>query len=387
MKNFTRKQGALGILGLVVFTMLGLAILDAQRGGGGARGAGGRVAGAAQDQANAASPDDWRIDPTRGPVDLGLTDPSLVGAIDVHQHSDPDAPGTGGQVRALDGFEAAIIAKQRGMPGIVMKTHQDPTSAAVAYLVRKHVVPGFEMFGRMALNLSTGGINVAAVEHFSQIKGGWGRIVEMPTRDSVTGARNMEPASLAQNRPWMLLMPPGTPPYVATSKTGELLPEVKYLIGVIARLRTVDSNGRMVLATGHATAEEHLLLAREGRKQGLQVVLTHPGDIPQLPEVAQLGAFIEVNASGTYKTDAGSKAAADLVHKIGAEHIIVGTDCGQTVNVYPTDCLVLAARGMRAHGVTQRELDLMYKVNPAKLLGLPPLEAIGVMPSTTASRP
>jgi len=322
----------------------------------------------------------------RGPVDLGLTDPSLIGAIDVHQHLDPDAPGTGGQIRALDGFEAAIIAKQRGMRGIVFKTHQDPTSAAVAYLVRKHAVPGFEMFGRMASNFSTGGINVAAVEHFSQIKGGWGRIVEMPTRDSVTGARNMDPAFLALNRPWMLLMPPGTPQYVATSKDGQLTPEVKYLIGVMSKIRTVDSNGRLVLATGHATPEEHLLLTAEARKQGLQVLLTHPGDIPQLPEVVRLGAYIEMNASGIYKTEAGTKAAADLVRKIGAEHIIVGTDCGQTVNVYPTDCLALAARGMRAHGVTQRELDLMYKVNPAKLLGLPPLEQTGATATATASR-
>jgi hypothetical protein len=252
--------------------------------------------------------------------------------------------------------------------------------------VRKHAVPGFEMFGRMASNFSTGGINVAAVEHFTQIKGGWGRIVEMPTRDSVTGARNMDPASLAQNRPWMLLMPPGTPTYVAVSKDGQLTPEVKYLLGVMAKIRTVDSNGKLVLATGHATPAEHLLLAQEGRRLGMQVLLTHPGDIPQLPEATRLGAFVEMNASGIYKTDAGMKAAADLVRKVGAEHIIVGTDCGQTVNLYPTDCLVLAARGMRAHGVTQRELDLMYKVNPAKLLGLPPLEEIGAPARTTASR-
>jgi hypothetical protein len=65
-----------------------------------------------------------------------------------------------------------------------------------------------------------------------------------------------------------------------------------------------------------------------------------------------------------------------LIRKIGAESIIISTDCGQTGNVYPTDCLALAARGLRAHGITQRELDLMYKTNPAKLLGLPPLEAV-----------
>ncbi|MGH9701480.1 MAG: DUF6282 family protein, partial [Candidatus Acidiferrales bacterium] len=59
--------------------------------------------------------------------------------------------------------------------------------------------------------------------------------------------------------------------------------------------------------------------------------------------------------------------------KIGAEHIIAGSDCGQITNIYPTDCLALMAKGLRAHGVTEHELDLMFKVNPAKLLGLPPL--------------
>jgi hypothetical protein len=265
----------------------------------------------------------------------------------------------------------------RGMRGFVFKTHQDTGSASAAYMVRKHVSPTFEIFGRMASNYATGGINVAALEHFTQIKGGWARILEMPTRDSITATTrpgSMERAELARARPWMLMMPPETPPFVAVSRNGELLPEVKHLISVLAKIRTVDSNGRMVLATGHATPEEHLLLAREGRNAGLNVLLTHPGDIPQLPEAARLGAFIEVTASRVYKNEAGRKEAAALIRKVGAEHIVVGTDCGQTNNVYPTDCLVLAARGLRAEGITQREIDLMYKVNPAKLLHLPPPE-------------
>jgi hypothetical protein len=335
---------------------------------------------------DAGATDEWKVDPLRGPVDLGLTDPSLIGAIDIHVHVDPDAPGTSGVIRAIDVVDAVTLAKSRGMRGFVFKTHQDAGSAGAAYLMRKHVAPGFEVFGRMASNYATGGINVAALEHFSQIKGGWGRIFEMPTRDSITATTrpgSMEPASLAQVRPWMLMMPEGTPPYVAVSKNGELLPEVKHIIAVLAKIRTVDSNGRMVLATGHATPEEHLLLAREGRKQGLQVLLTHPGDIPQLAEATQLGAFAELTASNVYKTEAARAAGAAFVKKVGAEHIIVSTDCGQTGNVYPTDCLVLAARGLRAHGVTQRELDLMYKTNPAKLLGLPPPEEI-VTPTTLA---
>ncbi len=331
--------------------------------------------------------DDWNVDPMRGPVDLGLTDPALIGAIDVHVHVDPDAPGTGGVIRALDIMDAVTIAKSRGMRGFVFKTHQDAGSAGAAYLVRKHVAPGFEVFGRMASNYATGGINVAALEHYTQIKGGWGRIFEMPTRDSITATTrpdSMDPKYLAQNRPWMLMMPPGTPPYIAVSRNGELLPEVKYLIGVLAKVRTVDSNGHMVLATGHATPEEHLLLAREGRRQGLNVLLTHPGDIPQLPDAAKLGAFIEITAATIYKTETARAKAADLIRKIGAESIIISTDCGQTGNVYPTDCLALAARGLRAHGITPRELDLMYKTNPAKLLGLPAIEETAV--TTTQAR-
>ncbi len=327
--------------------------------------------------------EDWKVDPIRGPVDMGLADPSLVGAIDVHLHVDPDAPGTGGVIRAIDVFEAAKIAMARGMRGFVFKTHQDPISAAGAYMVRKHVSPTFEIFGRMASNYSTGGINVAALEHFTQIKGGWGRIFEMPTRDSITATArpgSMSRENLAKMRPWMLMMPEGTPPYIAVSSNGELLPSVKHLIGVLAKIRTVDTNGRMVLATGHATPEEHLLLAREGRAQGVNVLLTHPGDLPQVQDAAKLGAFSEITASQVYKTDAGAAKFAAMVKKVGAEHLIVSTDCGQTSNVYPTDCLVLAARRLRDHGVTQHELDLMYKVNPAKLLGLSPPAEVAAAP-------
>jgi Family of unknown function (DUF6282) len=319
--------------------------------------------------------DDWNVDPVRGPVDLGLTDQALVGAIDVHLHVDPDAPGSGGVIRAIDVFEATRIAAARGMRGFVFKTHQDTGSASLSYMVRKHVSPTFEIFARMASNYATGGVNVAALEHFTQIKGGWSRILEMPTRDSITSTTrpgSMDRENLAKTRPWMLMMPPETPPFIAVSRNGDLLPEVKHLIGVLAKIRTVDSNGRMVLATGHATPEEHLMLAREGRKQGINVLLTHPGDIPQLAEAARLGAFIEVNASRVYRNEAGRKEAAALIRKVGAEHVIIGTDCGQTTNVYPTDCLVLAARGLRAVGITPREIDLMYKINPAKLLDLPP---------------
>jgi len=50
---------------------------------------------------------------------------------------------------------------------------------------------------------------------------------------------------------------------VRISQNGELLPETKRVIAVIAKRN-------LVLATGHPTAEEALMLVREGRTQGVK---------------------------------------------------------------------------------------------------------------------
>src|SRR5580704_12007954 len=80
---------------------------------------------------------------------LGQT---LNGAIDIHVHSDPDST-----ARSIDAIDVAKLAKSRGMRGLVLKNHYEPT-AGLAYIVRKEV-PGIEVFGGIDLNLSGGGVN------------------------------------------------------------------------------------------------------------------------------------------------------------------------------------------------------------------------------------
>lgn len=328
------------------------------------------------------------VDKSRGPVDLGLADPALVGAIDVHAHLGP-APWLTNVRMAIDVFDFAKLAKSRGMRGFVQKAHHDASSASNAYLVRAHVEPGLEVFGRMPLNLATGGINIATVEQFTQMEGGWGRIVEMPTNDAEYRARDETPDYLAKSRRWAFLMPPGSQKFVAISRNGELLPEVKALIAAMSKMRTVDSGGRLALATGHASGQEDLLLVREARKYGMQVTMPHgsqdivvaghgssatPGFTPSvehLQEAAKLGAFVELRQSGAFGAETGFGASAKMIRLLGAESVIISTDCGFMEQPLPTDCLALMARGLRAHGITEHELDLMYKENPAKLLSLP----------------
>ena len=92
---------------------------------------------------------------------------SLNGVIDIHAHSDPDST-----ARSIDAIDLAKLAKARGMRGLVLKNHYEST-AALAYIVRKEV-PGIEIFGGIDLNLTVGGINPAAVERMTMMKGGWG---------------------------------------------------------------------------------------------------------------------------------------------------------------------------------------------------------------------
>src|SRR5262249_26789287 len=154
--------------------------------------------------------------------------------------SDPD-----NVPRSLDGIEAAKLALSKGMRGLVLKNHYDPT-AGLAFLARK-AAPGLEVFGGVDLNLTMGGMNVAAVEHLTQVAGGWGRMVWMSTFDAENQVRYSK-----EDRP-----------FVSVTHNGILLPATRAVISVIAK-------HRLVLATGHVSAEEALLLLREGRQQGVE---------------------------------------------------------------------------------------------------------------------
>src|ERR1700736_4641999 len=106
-----------------------------------------------------------------------LSAQTLTGVIDIHAHHDPDSV-----PRSIDAIDLAKLAKSRGIRGLVLKNHYEPT-ASLAYIVRKEV-PGIEIFGGISLDLTNGGVNPAAVEWMTKVKGGYGRVVWMPTYDS-----------------------------------------------------------------------------------------------------------------------------------------------------------------------------------------------------------
>jgi hypothetical protein len=122
------------------------------------------------------------------------------------------------------------------------------------------------------------------------------------------------------------------------------------------------------------------MILAEARKRGVtRLIVTHPlldpqftfMSVPQLREAAALGAIIEITAGSLYREGPGRARVLDAVRAIGPDSFFVGSDSGLTGTPNHTDALVLAARVLRENGLDERVLDVMFKDNPARLLGLP----------------
>jgi hypothetical protein len=253
-------------------------------------------------------------------------------------------------------MDLARLARQREMRGLVFKNHSEPT-AAVAYLVRKEI-PGLEAFGGIVLNRSVGGINPAAVERMAQVTGGWGKVVWLPTTD----AENQVHASKAAR------------PFVPVAKDGRLLAEVSEVIALAAKYN-------LLLETGHSSAQECILVAREARRQGLRnVVVTHATIPPVSMSIGQMrtaveeGAFLEFVYGALLgdKPQSRIEDYARAIRAVGPKACILSSDLGQPGNPLHPAGLEAFLDALLKEGFAQADLDTMTKTNPARVLGLPP---------------
>lgn len=275
---------------------------------------------------------------------------ALKDIVDIHVHADPDRT-----PRSLDVLEAARLYRDRGARAILLMNHFDQT-AGLAYLVRKQI-PDIEVFGGMVLNHLVGGMNQHAVEHFTRISGGYGRIVYMPTVNSEHEIRQ-------GGNP--------TGPCISISEDGKLLPEVLDMLDLVAGLG-------LVLSTGHSSPEEIIMLAQEARDRGVQKVLvTNPlywaisMSTPQMKEAADLGAFIEFIYYDVGKPDADvtMEDYAKAIQTIGSSQCILSSCGGQAWLPIHTYAWSELFRGMRENGITEEDIDVMVRKNPSHLLGL-----------------
>ncbi|SVB55098.1 uncharacterized protein METZ01_LOCUS207952, partial [marine metagenome] len=103
---------------------------------------------------------------------LSNVDRILEGALDIHVHFSPDPK----VERRAGAVEIALQAKELGMQGVVLKSHEYPTHPVAD--TTSELVPEVTVLGGVALDLGVGGLNIHAVEATANMGG---RIVWMPT--------------------------------------------------------------------------------------------------------------------------------------------------------------------------------------------------------------
>jgi Family of unknown function (DUF6282) len=364
--------------------------------------AAGVLAAGQQGERGAGSPQRGGEGRGRGPAmklsDPVITDPAVQnGGIDLHAHQDPDSngPSYGQAARSDDAMDLYTRAKAAGMRGFVIKEHLDQ-SAGYAYYMRK-LHPDMEIFGGMGSNFTTGPkVNPWAIIHMTEIKGGWGRIVWMPSWDSETSSHRVRNymTNLAPRR-----APYFDPPFVSVARCadgsrfwanypkpcdgGDLLPEVKEAIKLIATTKTRDSNGDLVLATGHNSPEEIMMMIKEAVKAGVKhIIITHPllDVVDMTPEQIKQAVALGPEIYAEFTSQFGNQNArpemvkqyVEAIRTVGVDHAFVSTDTGQINSDFQPDALAKAAKVLRANGFSEAELAKLFKVNPAKILGLTP---------------
>ena len=272
---------------------------------------------------------------------------SLAGAIDMHVHSGPDS-----RPRSVNDIEVARMAQRAGLRGIVLKNHFTMTADRAALAMAQ--VNDVEIFGGVVLNRAVGGLNAEAVRQMVMFDGGRGKVVWLPTFDA-------EHYVTAQG---------GSAPYVSVTRNGAPVPELAEIFSIVAE-------HDLVLALGHSSPEEVLLLIPEARRRGVRrFLVTHVlGQDPtreQIRGMADAGGVMELDWNAVL---GGSRTVDDyvtVIRAIGAEHFLISSDLGQATNPLHVDGLRAFVTALGDAGVSGDEIDVMLRENPARLLGLEP---------------
>jgi len=280
---------------------------------------------------------------------LSNADRLLEGAMDIHVHCAPD-PKVERRGSAIDMAQQAL---EMGMLGMVFKSHEFPTHP-MAYTASQ-AVPGITLIGGVTLDLEVGGLNPMAVESTAKVGG---RVVWMPTYSARADRQHK-----GLNGGIYLL-----------DDQGKLLPEVYSILELV---KSYD----MVVATGHISTQESMVLVAEARNLGIErVVVTHATTmsfwtgmtLEDMQTLASMGAYIEhcVHVLMPLTYHLPPKELVNTITSIGPDKCIVSTDFGQDFHPMPAEGLRMGIATLLKAGLEEVEVGMLVKDNPCRLLGL-----------------
>jgi len=283
----------------------------------------------------------------------------LEGAIDIHLH-----PGPSISRRRVDIFEAARDAYKVGMRALVYKPLYFATMNE-AYAAQK-IVQGIKVFGGVTLDQIAGGLRPATVE--VAIKFG-AKVIWMPLFDSVRTRERTAKVPFYKSRLF------GDDELTIFDSDNKIKKNVIEIVDLIA------SAPGTILDTSHLSPKESIALIGLAKKRGVEnIVVTHPcaniigASIEEQKEMVRLGAYLN-HCFGPIlpkPTGAGQnpEEVAQAIKEVGAENCVLSTDMGIWYSPPPVEGLRSFVEILMQLDITQEEIELMIKKNPARLLGL-----------------
>lgn len=284
---------------------------------------------------------------------------NLSGAFDLHIHSNPSL-----FTRIGSDLDIARHAAEHNLWGILLKNHFESTVGRAFHA--DSIVEGTRVFGGLVLNHFTGGINPVAVEHAIKLGA---RQIWMPTIDSTAhvgvfgsaGGYGYQNSETKIEREGISII----------NEAGDLTEDTKIIVELVK-----DAN--VILGTAHLLRDEIFTLARFAQKKAFKkLLITHPYFNPPKLSVndqialAKMGAFIELCGGNLYPIPGVAKLSNYLesITKVGAKSIVLSSDAGQPRKSMPAEVLRVFAQCLMEKGISQSQIDMMTKNNPAHLIG------------------
>lgn len=291
---------------------------------------------------------------------------TLQGAYDIHVHAAPEL-----FPRIGDCADFARAARDAGMAGVVFKAHHEP-SVTRAYYTRQ-LVPGIDLYGGVVLNEFVGGINPSAVA--AALHQG-ARIVWGPTMHAEHHVECLGKGTYGVGH---MHLPPelASPGLGVRDEEGRLLESMREIIRLVKRFDAT-------LATGHLGQEDVRAIVLGCEEEGARCLLTHVFFLDKseefLLEMGRHGALYEVSASVAFPMEhfmlrhhgGGMQLewVASLISHVGADRVVISSDCGQIHNAQPVEALRAFVHAVKAVGVSEEDVYTMIRDTPRLVLGL-----------------
>ncbi|MFB6241182.1 MAG: DUF6282 family protein [Candidatus Nanosalina sp.] len=280
--------------------------------------------------------------------------------IDIHFHTGPEI------IPRKFNAEEFVEEESGKLRGAVLKNHMYSTQAMINSLEAKEI----ELFGAVALNRFTGGMNPNTVRASAEISEK-PLTVWFPTLDAENFLEEKDYEIPPEWTEGAYSRRADDVEPVKVSKNGELTNETVEVIEAIAETGSI-------LATGHISWQEAEKVVEKALELGVEkVILTHPiyGPINMPVEVQkELAENEEVFVEELYAMNRIDgipvEEIAEQIREVGPENVVLGSDMGQVGNPSSSEALKIFAEALIDEGFTESEIREMTVENPAEVLDL-----------------